>query len=542
MSRPALHHRRPAARALLAGLLACSGAVVRAAPPEATRIVPAGARRGTTVTARVSGSFPVWPAAAWTERAGTAWEPQAEPGTYAVTVAPDAALGPHLVRFASPGGATAVRRFVVGHLPQVEEAEPNDRVAQAMPLEALPVVVEGVLAKAGDADLYRVRLSAGQRLVAQADAHRLLRSPADLVLEVVDPGRSLLARNLDAAGLDPRVEYVAAADGDVVVRVWGFPENPDSTIGLAGGEGFVYRLSLGVDRFLTAGLPLAATRGRDGGALPTGPGLEAASVLPIPAAATLPAATGARGTVGLALDGVAGSAEIAVVEMPVVTAVDVDPPPAPPAAYCGILREPRRPARHRFAAAKGAGLALVVEGLTIGTAADPLLAIRDATGALLASTDEPAGTLSWTAPADGVFVAEVADRRGGSGPSHAYRLSIEPAAPRARVTCEIDRVSGAPGKPIEVAVAIRRDHGFAEPLEVILADAPAGVTAAPATSAPSGDTATKVVLAVVAAAPVSAPVRIVARIPGSADAAPLPVRCGPEGLDTLWLGVEGAAP
>jgi hypothetical protein len=31
---------------------------------------------------------------------------------------------------------------------------------------------------------------------------------------------------------------------------------------------------------------------------------------------------------------------------------------------------------------------------------------------------------------------------------------------------------------------------------------------------------------------------VAARIAAAADAAPLPVRFGPEGLDTIWLGIK----
>ena len=514
----------------------CAFGAAVAAPPEATRLFPPGGQRGTTVTVKVSGSFPSWPAAAWTERAGTAWEPQAETGTYAVAVAPDAPLGVHLARFTSAEGATAVRRFVVGATGQVVEAEPNDRPAQALAIEELPVVVDGVLEKRGDVDLVRVRLAAGETLVAQADSNRLLRTPADLALEVVDARQSILARSLDASGLDPRVVFRAPADGTFVVRVWALPEAPDSTIGFSGGESWVYRLALSKGRFLVGSLPLVVTRGADASVLPLGPGLEGAAALPIPAAATLPDATGARSTVSLAIDGVGGVAEVAVSESPVL--VGEGPAGTLPVVFAGVLRAPREKARHRFVATKDMAVSLVVEGQSIGTELDPLLSVRDAAGTLVASTDEPAGKLSWKASADGEYVAEVSDRRGQAGPGHAYRLSIEPPSPRVRLASDVDRLSGEPGKPIELTVTLQREHGHAETLEITLDGAPEGVTAEKVTSSGSGDTAAKVTLSIVAAGPVSAPVRVVARPVDKPDAPPTPVRFGPEGVGTLWLGVK----
>ena len=521
-------------------LLAVSGslgvAVGRAAPPEATRLFPPGGTRGAAVTVKVTGSFPSWPAGAWTERPGTSWEPQTESGVFSVTVAPDAPLGVHAVRFTSAEGATPVRRFVVGHLAGIVEAEPNDRPAQALAIETLPAVVDGVLEKRGDVDLVRVRLAAGETLVAQADSNRLLRTPADPALEVVDARQSILARSLDAVGLDPRVVFRAPVDGEYVVRVWALPEAPDSTIGLAGGESWVYRLALSKGRFLVGALPLAVTKGTDTSILPLGPGLEGAAAISIPAAATLPPATGARGTASLALEEVGGMAEVAVTELPVL--VGEGPATALPVVFSGVIRAARETARHRFAATKDTTLAILVEGQTSGTELDPLLSIRDAAGTVVASTDDPTGKLAWKVPADGEYAAEVSDRRGQGGPAHGYRLTIEPPAPRVRPVCDVDRLSAEPGKPIEVAIAVQREHGHAESLEFALEGAPEGVTAEKVTSTGSGDTAAKVTLVITAAGPVSAPVRITARLPDEPDAVPLAVRFGPEGVDTLWLGVK----
>jgi hypothetical protein len=511
-----------------------------AAPPEATRLFPPGAQRGTTVTVKVAGSFPAWPAAAWTERPGTLWEPQGESGTFAVTVTPDAALGAHLVRFTTPEGATALRRFIVGHLPETEETEPNDKPTAATAVGEPVVVVNGVLGKGGDVDLYRVALAAGETLVAQADANRLLGTAADLTLDLTDARHSLLARNLDAAGLDPRVVFTAPVAGDYFVRVYGFPETADATIGLAGGEAFVYRLTLSKRGFLVATLPSAISQGTDpqvaaiGWKLPT----EGAP-LPVPAAALAPSATGARRSVTVALEGIGGAVSLPVVEMPVVVVPQAEGGSAPPPVlFSGSLTAPKQRLAHRFSATKDVTYSLLVEGIAIGTAVDPVLSLEDIEGKRLAITDEPAGTLSWKAPADGVYAAVVRDRRGQSGPAHGYRRTIRPDLPEVKLACDGDRVTGEPGKPVELAITIGREHSFKEPLDIVLVDPPAGVTAAAVQSPPEGDAAKKVMLSITAIEPFSGPVRMAARIAGAADAAPLPVRFGPEGVESVWLGIK----
>ena len=468
------------------------------------------------------------------------WEPQPESGTFAVTVTPEAALGPNLVRFTTPEGATALRRFVVGHLPEIEETEPNDKPAAATAIGEPVVVVNGVLGKGGDVDLYRVALVAGETLVVQADANRLLGTAADLTLDVADARHSLLARNLDAAGLDPRVVFTAPVAGEYFVRVYGFPETADATIGLAGGEAFVYRLTLSKRGFLVGTLPSAVSLGADTQLAPLGWKLPTENTpLPVPAAGLTPSATGARRTVTLALDGVGGTVSLPVVEMPVVVVPQAEGASVPPPVlFSGTLTAPKQRALHRFTAIKDSAYTLLVEGIAIGTAVDPVLALEDSEGKRLAITDDPAGSLSWKAAADGVYTAVVRDRRGQSGPAHGYRLTIRPELPGVKVSCDVDRITGEPGKPVELSIAIGREHGFKESLDIVVVDPPAGVTAAAVQSPSEGDAAKKVGLVITVAEPFSGPVRVAARIAGAADAAPLPVRFGPEQIESVWLGIK----
>ena len=56
------------------------------------------------------------------------------------------------------------------------------------------------------------------------------------------------------------------------------------------------------------------------------------------------------------------------------------------------------------------------------------------------------------------------------------------------------------GRPIEVAISIDRLRGFSSPIDLVLLDPPAGVTAAPLQSPPEGDAAKQVTLVVTASA------------------------------------------
>src|SRR5205807_332594 len=104
-----------------------------------------------------------------------------EKGKVRVAVGPAVVPGIYWLRFYDPTGASALRPFVVGTLPEVAEKEPNDSPTSAQPIKG-HVVVNGKLEKVGDVDCYAVSLKKGQTLVAAVDAHHALRSPVDAVL------------------------------------------------------------------------------------------------------------------------------------------------------------------------------------------------------------------------------------------------------------------------------------------------------------------------------------------------------------------------
>jgi hypothetical protein len=88
--------------------------------------------------------------------------------------------------------------IVVGDFPEFVEAEPNNDRLQAA-LFTLPVTVNARFHQPGDADWYRVRLEAKQKVQCEIMAHRFLRSPVDTLLQVFDAQGKLLIENDDEA-------------------------------------------------------------------------------------------------------------------------------------------------------------------------------------------------------------------------------------------------------------------------------------------------------------------------------------------------------
>src|SRR5262249_50536920 len=154
-------------------------------------------------------------------------------------------------------GATDLRPFIIGNLPEVIEAEPNDDPNRPQSISPLPATINGRLARGGDVDGFSVTLHQGQTLVADLEANRHSGASRDAALQVVCDSGFVLAQNDDAVGRDPRIVFEAPTEGTYLVRVFAFPATPDSSIRFAGGSAFVYRLTLTTAGFLDHAFPLA---------------------------------------------------------------------------------------------------------------------------------------------------------------------------------------------------------------------------------------------------------------------------------------------
>src|SRR5262249_36007488 len=140
----------------------------------------------------------------------------------------------------------------------------NEDPKKPQVLDSAAVVVNGRLEKQGDVDGFALRLAKGQTLVASVLANRGLGSPMDAVLQVASADGFVLDQNNDYHGLDPQLVFTAPADGTYVVRTFAFPAVPDSGIRFAGGETFIYRLTLTTGGFAEYAYPLAVPRADPG--------------------------------------------------------------------------------------------------------------------------------------------------------------------------------------------------------------------------------------------------------------------------------------
>jgi hypothetical protein len=135
--------------------------------------------------------------------------------------------------------------FAIDDLPDVREREPNDAKAHSV---TLPVIVNGRIDQPGDNDLFSFTGKAGETLVAEVYARRLL-SPLDAALELTDAAGRRLAWNDDhddpCAGLethhaDPYIMATLPANGTYHLRI--------ADVQRKGGAEYGYRLRISAPR------------------------------------------------------------------------------------------------------------------------------------------------------------------------------------------------------------------------------------------------------------------------------------------------------
>ena len=227
-----------------------------AAPPRLDALFPAGAQRGEATPIIAVGEFKDWPPQVWIRGAGIAVRAGDEKGELRLQAAENAEPGVHWLRLFNHEGPSGTAPLVIGVLPELNEREPNDEPAGESPLP-LPLTMNGRLEGRGDVNIFPVALAEGQTLIASLDANRHLASPMDGVLQVASVDGFVLAQNDDGRGLDPQIVFSSPRGGTFLVRVFAFPATPDSTIGFAGGNDFVYRLTLTTGQLLDHSLPMA---------------------------------------------------------------------------------------------------------------------------------------------------------------------------------------------------------------------------------------------------------------------------------------------
>lgn len=525
------------------------GVQVRADPPEARYLFPAGGQRGTMVKFHAGGLNlnpscnlemvgPGVTASPVVKRTESVWfegpilplpesqrqedYPRAMAGTVAIKA--DAPLGDRYVLLRTAQGVTTPMRFVVGELPEVVEDElPGEPVPVAV---AAPLTINGRIFPREDVDVWTVELKKGQTLAAVVDADRI-GSPLEARLEVRDPAGKVIGEAAAAAGKDPRVRAPAAADGTYQVRI--------TDARSEGGPAFVYRLTLTTGPVVDRVFPLGGRRGSRVDLDVTGAGVPATAAVSIPADAGTSFAARVGTSLPFALD-VDDLAEVRESDTPDPVRGNYLPVPA---VGNGRIAAAGETDRWGFSARKGDVLEIELRAARLGSPLLGVLAVTDAAGKELATAEPGAApatdpVLRFTPPADGLYFATVRDRfhtRGG--PAFAYRLRVDRPGPGFDLSFTTLGVSVLRGQQVPLKVTARRHGSFAGPIAVSLDGLPAGITGPKEIVIPAGQPAVDVPLKADATAKVDqALVRV--RGTGMVSLAPYTAMFAPVAQTARW--------
>lgn len=492
---------------------------------------------------KAEGTLPDWPIAAVASDPRISLEAKETKGLFQVTIAPDVPPGLVTIRLHGTQGASVAKPWMIGGMPELVETEPNNGMTESQSITNLPVAISGRLEKSGDVDLYRVQLTAGQQLVVQAIANRGLDAPLDSCLELLHANGLVVARNHDSRGLDPMLVFTAPQPGEYVVRIYGFPSNPDSTIGLVGGEAMVYRLLMSTGPWIDAVLPLALSKAHANFLQPVGWNLPDA----ITASPREVAPQSLADPIRWHVDWPEAYSHFAADLLPypsrrLEATATVQSPQAiePPIMLSGQLSSGDQRLAVQWPVTKESRWRIHLESQALGLPVDGLLELWDAEGKRLVRQDDGGvdgdPKFDWKSPFDGVVTLRISDLFGHGSPEHLFRLSVLPIEPSFRIHRAEDLVRGEVGKPVEIAVEVERRDQWNTPLEISLEGLPEGIQCPPVRSENEGDSAKKVLLQWTSDRPLQQAIRVVARPIGPPDP---PARTAAQDTLTipLWLSV-----
>ena len=401
-------------------------------------------------------------------------------------VAPDAAPGWRDLRLATPAGLTNPLNFYVGTLPELQEREPNDE-AFVLPPADTPVVLNGQIFP-GDRDRFLVRAKAGQKLVMQVNARRLVPYLADAVpgwfqavLTVYDAaGKEVAFADDYRFDPDPVLLYEIPADGAYTVEIH------DALF--RGRDDFVYSISVGELPFVTQVYPLGGQSGDKTSVSVSGWNLADKRMT----LDTNPGGEWLRRT-SLAHNGMLSNTfAYAVDDLPECAqkepndTIEKAQKISPATIVNGVIERPDDVDLFRFKGKAGDQVVAEVCARRLGSPLDSLLRLTDAAGKLVEWNDDhedkASGLITHKADSclsaqlkeDGEYFLQLSDAQHNGGPAYGYRLRVSAPKPDFALRATPSCINVGAGRDAVVTVCALRKDGFDGPIELALKDMPAG--------------------------------------------------------------------
>lgn len=449
--------------------------LARSAPPVLNWFFPSGGQQGTTVSVKIGGTFPEWPPQIWCDSKDISLNPT-EKNTLSIKLDAKATPGPKLIRFTNKDGASAIKAFWVGNIPEIEEKEPNDSHLKPQALEETPVLINGKLGAAGDSDTFAIKAKSGQVLVAKLQGNQGLESPMDAVLQILSPEGFIVAENHDRFGTDPFIAFPVPSEGIYKVRLFAFPATPDSSIRFSGGETYIYRLTLTTGPYLDHTMPLVISTGKANSLNAKGWNLKNVDTK------INAKMSDENKTVAITMKGVAGFISLPSTTNPTEEITNLEKPLQidSPKSISGVLQ---KPSRHEFELKfkKGAKHLIKVEARNIGSDLDPILILKDSQGKELKRVDDEDKSrdtsLEVNPTDDKPLKLFLADLHNHFGETFYYKMDVTSVVPDFELEIDSDAYVSKDAKPVEIPLKIIKKGGFTGDITVQAIGLPNGWTA-----------------------------------------------------------------
>ena len=471
--------------------------------PAASYIFPAGCQRGQSAEFKVGGLFLLDDP--WFEMLGsgvdaeprlrtgeTVWfegpmltgqraqEPDEYPRDHqgVLSIDASAALGVRPWRVWTSQGATPARVFVVGDIPEVVEQEID---GDPIPVDVtLPVTVNGRIFPRTDVDIWTFEAKRGEIYTIELSAKSLL-SPLDARI-VLRAGEQEIVDDIGMSSADPIIQFQAKNDGRHEVHV--------HDVGYAGGQAFVYRLTLRQGLRTAWIYPFGGLRGAstrfEVGLRPTG--LQAR---PQKAFVTLELSAGEEDSVRRSLSIGGRDTEPVRLEISDVpehledepnNLPDERVPLGAPMMLNGRIDYPGDVDIWTVAGVADQWLELRLNAGRFGSRLLPDLSVIDADGAVVAPTElhpvrnSPTADqiLAFRPTQDGIYRLRVRDRFSSrGGPDFGYRLQVGSAVPGFHLYFENDALTAVRGSQVSLPLRVERFGGLTGPIEINVTGLPA---------------------------------------------------------------------
>lgn len=457
------------------------------------RFFPPVLSTGQTTQIQAEGKFPAWPPQIACDRSDVQISAGKESGVLHISVPEGAAPGVAWIRFFDEISASKLVPILVERIACSSEVEANDEWTTAQVLD-LPVAIGGRLEKNDDVDAYRLNLEKGQNLVATLVANQVLGSPMDAVMQITDLEGNVLAQTDDELGLDPQIAFQSAEGGPVVLRVFAFPETPNSSINYAGGADYLYLLRLSSDTVTDHCLPIISDPDEAHFWAAQWNSQQAHVPCRIaPKTDISPRIVFAENSAGWQwADSVPfAAAHLESDDETIQSFVEWSMPdasPTPPLIFSGHIAQEGEVDRYRFQVVKGVKYEIQVYARNYGFVIDSVIRVIDCqSGKELGNNDDLSrrdydSRLEFTAQETGELEVQISDLAESASLRHAYSIGIWKVAPAIRMTVGAEQFDAKAGANFEIPITIERTQGFKEPLQFHVEGLPDGITLKPFTS------------------------------------------------------------